>query len=124
MPSSFLLRSMAVALLVAGVPPAWPRDDCDVPTAAWQPRQAVLDLAQRNGWQVNHVKVDDGCYEVKGLDAEGRRFKAKLDPATLRVLRLKTEHTRSQDGSPGHDRDRDRPRSPAPPAAVASAAAS
>jgi hypothetical protein len=116
MPSPFLLRSVALALLVAGVPPAWPRDDCDVPTAAWQPRQAVLALAQRNGWQVHHVKVDDGCYEVKGLDATGRRFKAKLDPASLQVLRLKTEHAR------GHDRDRERPRGPATPAATASGA--
>lgn len=121
MSSPFLLRSLAVALLVAGVPPAWPRDDCDVPTAAWQPRQAVLDLARRNGWQVNHVKVDDGCYEVKGLDAEGRRFKAKLDPATLQVRRIKTEHAHGRGAAPGHDRDR--PRSPAPPAAAASAAA-
>jgi hypothetical protein len=118
MPSPFLLRRITLAaLLVASVPPAWPRDDCDVPTAAWQPRQAVLDLARRNGWQVHHVKVDDGCYELKGLDADGRRFKAKLDPATLRVLRIRTDQERRH----GPDRDRDHQRGPAPAAAPASA---
>jgi hypothetical protein len=66
-------------------------DGCDVPTASWQPRSAVEALAQRNGWQIDHLKIDDGCYEIKGRDSEGFRIKVKLDPATLDVVKMKRE---------------------------------
>lgn len=81
---------------------AWPArasPSCDVPAESWQPREAVLALAARHRWQVDRLKVDDGCYEIKGRDADGRRFKAKIDPATLEVLRILREH---------RERDRDR----------------
>ena len=45
-------------------------DDCFVPMADWQPREAVARLAQENGWTVRRIKVDDGCYEIDGSDAE------------------------------------------------------
>ena len=110
-----LARSLALALFVVAAQPAWSADDCDAPPESWQPRSAVTALAQRNGWQVDRLKIDDGCYEIKGRDADGRRFKAKLDPATLKVLRLKRER-----GDRDRDRERDRAhderRAPAPPA--------
>jgi hypothetical protein len=65
--------------------------DCDAPTASWQPRSAVLMLAERNNWQIDKLKIDDGCYEVRGRDANGYRFKAKLNPATLEVESMKRE---------------------------------
>ncbi|HET8748285.1 MAG TPA: PepSY domain-containing protein [Ramlibacter sp.] len=86
------LRPPALALFALASATAWADDDCDVPPAAWQPRSAVHALAQREGWQVRSLKVDDGCYEIKGRDTEGVRFKAKLDPATLQVIRLKRAH--------------------------------
>jgi hypothetical protein len=65
--------------------------DCDAPTASWQPRTAVQALAERNDWQIDKLKIDDGCYEVRGRDANGYRFKAKLNPATLEVVSMKRE---------------------------------
>lgn len=85
-------RAFALALLVAVAAPARAGEDCDAPPETWQPRSAVRALADREGWHVNRLKVDDGCYEIKGRDAEGRRFKARLDPASLRVLAVKREH--------------------------------
>ncbi len=76
-------------------------DGCDVPTASWQPRSAVEALAQRNGWQIDHLKIDDGCYEIKGRDSEGFRIKVKLDPATLDVVKMKRE--REKRGSRPHE---------------------
>ncbi len=40
-------------------------DDCSVPRADWQSREAVARLAEENGWIVRKIKVDDGCYEIK-----------------------------------------------------------
>ncbi|WP_415233962.1 PepSY domain-containing protein, partial [Pseudorhodobacter sp.] len=84
-------KTLTVLALLAALPAgmAFADDDCTVPLANWQPRAAVERLAQDNGWTLRRIKIDDGCYEVKGRDATGREIKAKIDPATLRVIKLK-----------------------------------
>lgn len=90
--------------LGAAALPAWAGDDCDVPIQRWQSREAVRQMAAQQGWQVERLKIDDGCYEIRGTDAQGQRFKAKLDPETLQVLKIKS---RERDD---HHKDRDRER--------------
>ena len=62
-------------------------DDCFVPMADWQPRDALQRKLAGEGWTVLRIKTDDGCYKVDAVDAEGRRLKAKVDPGTLEILR-------------------------------------
>ena len=70
----------------------------------WQPRDAVARLAEENGWTVRRIKIDDGCYEIDGNDADGRRIEVTLHPATLQVIELDYE---DDDGKrPRRDRDR------------------
>ena len=53
---------------------------------------------------IQRLKIDDGCYEIRGTDAQGRTFKAKIDPETLKVLKMKpVDHQRARE----RDRDRD-----------------
>ena len=78
-------------------------EDCFVPMADWQPRDAVARLATQNGWAVRRIKIDDGCYEIDGTDAEGRRIEVTLHPATLEVIALEYE---DGEGRRGRDRDR------------------
>ena len=94
---SSIVRTLALASLVLAAAPSWAGVECDAPPESWQPRSAVHALAQRNGWRVDTLKVDDGCYEVKGRDAQGRRFKAKLEPSTLDLVKLKRERERDRD---------------------------
>jgi hypothetical protein len=94
-----VVLSLGVAAL-----PAWAGDDCDAPLSRWQSRDAVRQMAAAKGWQIQRLKIDDGCYEIRATDAEGRAFKAKLDPETLKVLKMK---------SGDHERARHRDRSPA-----------
>lgn len=91
---------LAVALGLATLP-AWASDDCDAPVNRWQTREALRQWASAQGWQIQRLKIDDGCYEIRGTDAQGRTFKAKIDPETLKVVKMK------QDDRP-HDRTRDR----------------
>lgn len=87
-----LAVAVAVALAVglALTPrPGSADGDCDAPVARWQSREAVRQMAVRQGWHIRRLKIDDGCYEIRGTDATGRAFKAKVDPETLRVLRMK-----------------------------------
>lgn len=91
---------LALAMGLAALP-AWADGDCDAPMDRWQSREAVRQLAVRQGWQIQRLKIDDGCYEIRGTDAQGRGFKAKLDPETLAVLKMKQRDR-------GRDRKNDR----------------
>ncbi len=78
-----------LAVFPAGV--ALADEDCFVPMANWQPRDAVARLAEGNGWTVRRIKIDDGCYEIDGHDAAGRRIEVTVHPATLEVIELDYE---------------------------------
>ncbi|KGD50373.1 PepSY domain-containing protein [Burkholderia pseudomallei] len=117
MKTSRLIKAVALAALASlvlggalGIRAAMADDgdDCRAPLADWKPRDAVRALAQQKGWRVDKLKADDGCYEIKGHDADGKRFKAKLDPVTLDVVRMKREGERKRD----HDDDDDHGRVP------------
>jgi hypothetical protein len=99
-----LRHGLLVLSLGLAVLPALADDDCDAPLARWQSRDAVRQMAEQKGWHIQRLKIDDGCYEIRGTDAQGRSFKAKIDPETLKVLKLKAgDHQRTRDGD--HDRD-------------------
>ena len=100
-----------LVILIFVAAPALADDDCDVPVHYWQSRDAALRHAASLGWQVQRLKIDDGCYEIHGRDAQGRAFKAKLDPQTLRVVKMKL---RNDDGN--HERERTRSRDDPTPA--------
>ncbi|QOW18511.1 MULTISPECIES: PepSY domain-containing protein [Lysobacteraceae] len=64
-------------------------DDCTDPVADWQPREVLRQQLEQQGWEVQRIKVDDGCYEVRGTDKLGNRFKAEYSPASLQIRELK-----------------------------------
>ncbi|KIQ96529.1 PepSY domain-containing protein [Lysobacter sp. A03] len=64
-------------------------DDCTDPVADWQPREVLRQQLEQKGWDVQRIKVDDGCYEVRGTDTLGNRFKAEYSPASLQIRELK-----------------------------------
>ena len=114
---SLRLGLLALSLGLTGVA-AWASDDCDAPVERWQSREAVRQMAARQGWQIQRLKIDDGCYEVRGTDAQGRSFKAKIDPETLKVLKMKQQdrqRDRDRDGDGDGDRDRAQPAPPSTP---------
>ena len=97
------LRHGVLVLSLAALP-AWAGDDCDAPLSRWQSRDAVRQMAVAKGWQIQRLKIDDGCYEIRATDGQGRPFKAKLDPETLKVLKIKQDdHQRDR----ARDRDHD-----------------
>jgi hypothetical protein len=87
--SLYLFRFLLALCLTLSILPAFADDECDAPVNRWQSREDVLQMAVRQGWQIQRLKIDDGCYELSGTDAQGRSFKAKIDPETLKVLKLK-----------------------------------
>jgi hypothetical protein len=87
------MRAVAViaAILLGELAPGMAMADdvtCRVPMAQWQPLEAVEQMAKARGWTVRRIKIDDGCYEIKGQDEKGRRIEVTVDPGSLAVLKL------------------------------------
>lgn len=105
-----LSTSLLAACLMLAVP-AWADDDCAVPMADWQPRDAVATFAVAQGWTVKRIRLDDGCYEVDATDASGQRIEVKLNPATLAIEEYEVEadrdHRDDHDDRDGDDRGED-----------------
>lgn len=103
MKTYLIATTFLLGLGAAGV--ALADDDCRVPMADWQPREAVQAMAEAQGWTVRRIKTDDGCYEIKGRDATGREIEVKVDPATLAVVEFEyeddeDEHRRPKNSAP------------------------
>lgn len=90
------------AVLLAGLwasGAAWADSSCDEPVASWQSREVLRQQLEQKGWTVQRIKVDDGCYEVRGTDRLGNRVKAKYAPASLRIRKLEIEFSEGGDAS-------------------------
>lgn len=66
-------------------------DECNVPKSQWQPEQTLQQKLEAEGWQVKRIKVDDGCYEVYGVNAEGKRMETYFNPKTFEVVKSEQE---------------------------------
>ncbi|PSF04697.1 PepSY domain-containing protein [Marinobacter fuscus] len=97
-----VMISLVVLCLSA---PVLADDDCDEPMAEWQPREHLRQKLESEGWTVYRIKVDDGCYEVKGVAPDGFRAEAEFSPATFELMELERE---DDDDDEDKDRRRDR----------------
>ncbi len=108
-----LIAGMLLALPLAtlATPALADDDECYVPMAQWQSRDAVRNWAEKQGWNVRRVKIDDGCYEIKGYDQSGREIEVKVDPATFAIVEFEYE---DDDDDYRYKRNSARPAAPMP----------
>lgn len=80
-----MIRNTLAALALAAVAATgFAADKCPaVPKDQWQPQQALEKKLTEQGWKIKKVKIEDGCYEVYGTDAAGKRQESFFDPKTL-----------------------------------------
>ena len=64
---------------------------CSVAMTEWQPRAKVAELAAETGWTVRRIRIDDGCYQIIGTDAKGKKIVVKINPATLEIVQSGSE---------------------------------
>ncbi len=88
MKRSFAFALTAVAIGVSVLPHSTVRATglatCDSgPRAGWQDQAKLEQKLKAQGWQVRRIKEDGGCYEVYGLDKDGKRVEAYFHPLTL-----------------------------------------
>ena len=83
-----VLSTLSVLLVgAAGIGTATAGEVCSVPQAEWQPKEALQQKLQAEGWTIRTVKTDKGCYEVYGTDAAGKRMATYFDPKSFEVMK-------------------------------------
>ena len=70
---------------------------CDVPTANMQSWESLIQLTKDFGWSISKMELDDGCYEVRGTDADGHQIRVKIDPGNLDLVEMRIRY-RDRDG--------------------------
>jgi hypothetical protein len=103
-----LALTILASLVALPIGSARADNDCFVPMADWKPREAVAAMAAELGWTVRRIKIDDGCYEIIGTDAEGRQMEATVNPATLEVMKIEADDDDRDDGTHRERRREDR----------------
>lgn len=103
--------AFVIAMTASGA--ALADDDCRRPMAEWQSRESVTAHVAERGITTERLRIDDGCYEIRGRDGDGNRIELKIDPASLAILELEVHFrpgadtarylpaARSQAGKPG-----------------------
>ena len=87
MKSAFIVSTALLGVLLGTH--ALADDDCSEPVSDWQPRETLRQqVEQQYGWSVQRIKVDDGCYELRGTDRKGNAIEASYAPASLRLRKL------------------------------------
>jgi len=78
--------AIVIAMTCSGTARA--SNDCRHPMAEWQSRETVTNHVRDRGITTERLRIDDGCYEVRGRDGDGNQVELKIDPASLAVLEL------------------------------------
>jgi hypothetical protein len=89
--------STVIALSVSGAAAA--SDDCRSPIAEWKSRDTVVARVTELGITTERLRIDDGCYEIRGRDSDGNRVELKIEPATLVPLKLEVRFRPGADPS-------------------------
>lgn len=90
---------LAAAFGLVGSRAAFASETCSVPKAEWQPEQALRQKLETDGWKINRIKIDDGCYEVYGSDANGNRAETYFDPKSLEPVELNSAKAEEDDSA-------------------------
>ncbi|MFP5465499.1 MAG: PepSY domain-containing protein [Gammaproteobacteria bacterium] len=93
------LLPVAVVIALGSSGAALAGDDCRRPMAEWQSRDAVTAHVAALGITPERLRIDDGCYEIRGRDGDGNRVGLTVDPATLSVLALEVRFAEGADPS-------------------------
>jgi len=69
---------------------------CRVALSEWQPREALQAKLETDGWAVQSIRTDDGCYKVRGVAPSGERRSALFNPATLERVGRNSDERRDE----------------------------
>lgn len=82
--------ALALAGLISG--PAFASGGCPRrPADQWLKADQIRAKAEELGYRVQSIDQDDGCWEIKGTDRDGRKAEVHLDPVTAAVVKTEID---------------------------------
>lgn len=105
---AILATTGLAAAAAATIPTSFAQSDTVRPEASpttrgeWLPVPRVVERLEAEGYSaIEEIERDDGYYEVKATDRDGRRVELKLDPGSGEVLKREVKRDeRRDDGTP------------------------
>lgn len=102
MKTTFIALTALLSLLLSGY--ALADNDCSEPVSDWQPRETLRQrVEQQYRWSVQRIKVDGGCYKLRGTDRRGNAIEARYAPASLRLRTLHVTFGGDEDDGDARD---------------------
>lgn len=77
-----------VLVLSAGA--AYAEDDMCKGQGPMKTEAEVKAQFEGQGYQIRKFDMEDGCYEIKGTDAAGKKVEMYINPWTAEVVKTKT----------------------------------
>ena len=78
---------LTVVLAMVAASPALADGKCSLaPKSKWQPKEALQQRLESDGYNVRRIKTEGGCYEVYAFDKEGKRANMAYNAETLQKL--------------------------------------
>jgi hypothetical protein len=83
------LAALLTALTFAGAPAlARDQDHCNAgPRDQWKPIAELATQLTAEGFKLEKIEIDDGCYEVEARDKDGWKVESTFHPVTLQRVR-------------------------------------
>jgi hypothetical protein len=67
-------------------------DDCgETDRNTWMTKEAVQSKLTEQGYQVERVKVDDGCFEAYARREEGQKLELRIHPVSGEIIDIEEE---------------------------------
>lgn len=85
------LVAIAIAFCAGVSAPAFAEDLC-LDVTDRKPVEDAKAVAVKAGFvDITKMDEEDGCYEAKGLNADGSKFEVYIHPTTLEIVKVKKE---------------------------------
>ena len=81
----------AAACAIAFSTNAMAEDLCKDVTARKTVEEAKAAAVKAGYADITKMDEEDGCYEAKGLNADGSKFEVYIHPTTLEIVKVKKE---------------------------------
>lgn len=81
--------ALLAALMLASAPAlARDKDHCNAgPRDNWRPMAELATQLTTQGYKLEKIEIDDGCYEVEARDKDGWKVESYFHPVTLQRVR-------------------------------------
>lgn len=81
--------ALLAALTLASAPAlARDKDHCNAgPRDNWRPMAELATQLTQQGYKLEKIEIDDGCYEVEARDKDGWKVESYFHPVTLQRVR-------------------------------------